>query len=82
MMLLINIKATLRTISSHHFGRGYLPTLARDSNTFYFRQVISCLQGTITNSMVEAVLSDSPLAPYPAADLQQLLDLTSNIVGM
>jgi len=81
-MLLIDTKATLRTISSHQFGRGGLPTVARDSNTFSFRQVDSCLQGTITNSMAEAILSESALAPYTATELQQMLDLTSNIVGM
>ncbi|KIM59079.1 hypothetical protein SCLCIDRAFT_1037766 [Scleroderma citrinum Foug A] len=37
------------------------------------------LREILIHSISEAVLSDSPLAPYPAADLQQLLDLTSNI---
>ena len=81
-MLLIDTKATLRTISSHHFGHGCLPTFARDSDTFYFRQVDSCLQGTITNSMPDTILSECALAPFMTTKLQQMLDLTSNIVGM
>jgi len=81
-MLLIDTKATLSTISSHHFGHGCLPTAARDFTTFYFRRVDSCLQGTITNSMAEAILSESALTPYTATELQQMLDLTSNIIGM
>jgi len=45
-MLLIDTKATLRTVSLHHFGRGCLLTVAPDS----------CLQGMITNSVAEPLL--------------------------